>query len=205
MNKEIRIFSSPEFRAYEDGDDKYIEGYALTYNNESKNLGGFVEIIDNNSINENTDISDVMCLFNHKDEYILARNTSKTLEIINDEKGLYYKAKLDMNITYHKDLYLSIQRGDINKSSFAFYLPQDGSGEKWEKIGDKYIRRITQFRIISDVSPVSNAAYQNTTSMVRSFEEVKKELEEEIVAESKEEVKENNVNEYMHKYITLIK
>lgn len=195
MNKEIRLFNNAEFRAIEDQDDYYIEGYALTFNNESKDLGGFFEVIEDRSINENTDISDVVALFNHKDEYILGRNTSNTLEIKKDDKGFFYRVKLDMDISYHKDLYLSIKRGDVNKSSFAFYLPKDGSGERWEKVGNKYIRYITQFSKIADVSPVTNPAYDNTTSLIRLFEDIKKDFEE-----TKDE---SNLNEYMSKYITL--
>ncbi len=195
MNKEVRLFNNAEFRAIEEQDDFYIEGYALTFNNESKDLGGFFEVIEDRAINENTDLSDIVALFNHKDEYILGRNTSKTLEVKKDERGFFYKVKLDMDISYHKDLYLSIKRGDVNKSSFAFYLPKDGSGERWEKVGNKYVRYITQFSKISDISPVTNPAYDNTTSLVRSIEEVKKELE---VKEDK-----NNLNEYMYKYISL--
>jgi hypothetical protein len=179
MSKEIRYIDNIEFRAIEEDNKRYIEGYALKFNNQSKDLGGFVEIIEPRSINENTDMSDVLALFNHSMNYVLARLNSEvsTLELEVDDIGLKYKFEVDEDISYVRDLYKNIQKKNITKSSFGFYLPSDGSGERWEKIDDKYYRYITQFKKIVDVSPVTNPAYDNTSSTVRSFEDAKKELD----------------------------
>ncbi|MEB2775226.1 HK97 family phage prohead protease [Algoriphagus sp. D3-2-R+10] len=191
MNKEIRNIEGVEFRAIEEDGKKYIEGYALKFNSESKDLGGFKEIIETKSINENTDLSDVVALFNHSNNYVLARKNTDvdTLELTVDTEGLKYKFEVDEEVSYIKDLHRNIQKKNISKSSFAFYLPQDGSGERWEKVGNQYYRYITQFKKISDVSPVTNPAYDSTSSMVRSFEDVKKELDKDVAVEVKEEIK----------------
>ncbi|MBC6365791.1 HK97 family phage prohead protease [Algoriphagus sp. AK58] len=195
---EKRYINNSEFRFTEEGDKKYIEGYALVFDSESKDLGGFIEVIDRSSINESTDLSDVVALINHDSNFVLARKNEEanTLFLQVDEKGLKYRFEIDEEISYQKDLYRNVMKGNLSKSSFAFTLPRNGSGEKWEKRTDgKYIRTIKQFASIQDVSVVTNPAYHNTVSLSRSFEEIKKEFEE-----SKNE---SNLNEYMYKYISL--
>lgn len=207
MSKEIRNIEGVEFRAIEEDGKKYIEGYALKFNNESKDLGGFKEIIETKSINENTDLSDVVALFNHSSFYVLARKNDEvdTLSIEVDDTGLRYKFEVDEDISYIRDLYKNIQKKNITKSSFAFYLPTDGSGERWEKIGNQYFRYITQFKKISDVSPVTNPAYDNTSSMVRSFDDIKKELDGDVKIEDVKEEKSISIDNYVYKFHQLKK
>jgi HK97 family phage prohead protease len=188
--KELRNIENADFRAYENEDKKFIEGYGFLFNSESKDLGGFIEVIERSSI-ENVDMSNVTALFNHNNNYVLARKNGdvNTLELEIDEIGLRYKFEVDMEISYQKDLYRNMLKGNISKSSFAFYLPQDGSGERWEKRGDKYYRHITKFARISDVSVVTNPAYDQTVSLARSFDSIKEELtEKEITLSNKEEL-----------------
>ncbi|WP_200974437.1 HK97 family phage prohead protease [Echinicola sp. 20G] len=174
MNKEIRTFSDIEFRATEEEDKKYISGYALKFNTRSKDLGGFYETISREAINEQTDLSDVVALFNHNQNYVLARKNDSvnTLELRVDEVGLFYRFEIDEEISYQKDLYRNIQKGNISKSSFAFRIAEDG--EEWEKRDGMYVRTITAFKGIYDVSPVTNPAYSDTS--VRNLDEVKEKL-----------------------------
>ncbi|NHE57962.1 HK97 family phage prohead protease [Cyclobacterium plantarum] len=173
--KEIRTFSNIEFRTLEENESKYIQGYALKFDTLSKDLGGFYETINRQAINDTTDLSDVVALFNHNPLYVLARksNDVDTLELKVDDTGLYYKFEIDEEISYHKDLFRNIQKGNISKSSFAFKV--NDNGESWEKRDDKYIRTITSFKGIYDVSPVTNPAYEDTS--VRNFEDVIKQLD----------------------------
>ncbi|MBS9525919.1 HK97 family phage prohead protease [Litoribacter alkaliphilus] len=174
--KEIRTFQNVEFRTFEEEGKKYIEGYALKFQKDSRDMG-FIEVIDRNAINDSTDLSDIVALFNHKEDYILARRNSKvnTLEILVDETGLKYRFEVDEDISYIRDLYKLIKKGEISESSFAFRINEDG--EKWEKRGDgKYIRTITSFKGIYDVSVVTKGAYQDTPVDVRKFEDIENTL-----------------------------
>lgn len=205
MKKEIRNFDNIEFRSFEEDGKKYIEGYALKFNQESKDLGGFIEIIESRSIDENTDMSDVVALFNHNMNYVLARKNNEvdTLKIEVDEVGLKYRFEVDNEISYIKDLHRNIEKKNITKSSFGFYLSNDGSGERWEKRDNKYYRHITHFKKIVDVSPVTNPAYDNTTSTVRNFEEIKRNLDNEDIKEIQDEL--NKDYEYDLKFHSLKK
>src|SRR5690606_1727206 len=151
MNREIRTFRDAEYRVFEEEDKKYVEGYALKFNRESRDMG-FIETIDRSAINENTDLSDIVALFNHSENFILARRNGKanSLEITVDDTGLKYRFEVDQEISYMKDIYRLIQKGELSESSFAFRIHE--GGEQWEKRDGQYYRNITSFKGIYDVS-----------------------------------------------------
>lgn len=167
---EVRLFEDIEYRAIENDGIKYIEGYALKFGIESKNLGGFREIIQAGAL-DNADLSDVVALFNHSPNYVLARKNDKvnTLELKVDAVGLFYRFEVDEEVSYIKDLYINIRKGNISKSSFAFKINE--GGDRWEKRDTDYLRTITSFKGIYDVSAVTVPAYDDTYSGIRAFKE----------------------------------
>lgn len=149
-------------------DEHIIEGYAIVFNTLSEDLGGFREIIEPNAIDEELiNNSDIYYLFNHNSESIpLARskNGEGSLKLSIDDKGLKYSFNC-----LNSEFYQIVQRGDLDKSSFAFSLPSDGSGEKWEKSNEyNYIRRITKIDRLYDCSAVLVPAYSQTSVYARS-------------------------------------
>lgn len=149
-------------------DEHIIEGYAIVFNELSEDLGGFREIIEPSAVdNELINNSDIYYLFNHNSESIpLARskNGEGSLKLSIDNKGLKYSFNCLNN-----EFYQIVQRGDLDKSSFAFSLPSDGSGEKWEKSNEyNYIRRITKIERLYDCSAVLVPAYSSTSVYARS-------------------------------------
>lgn len=167
MEKEIRyITGSVEYRAGEEG-DRSIEGYAFKYNKESKNLGGFNEVILPGALDE-ANMDDVVGLFNHRMDNILGRNSSGTLELVEDEVGLKYRINV-ANTTTGNDVLELVKRGDVSGSSFAFSLSQ--GGETWEERDNALpLRKIKNFQRIYDVSPVTDPAYADTSVAKRGFE-----------------------------------
>jgi hypothetical protein len=65
-----------------------------------------------------------------------------------------------------RDLKVSMDRSDIDGSSFAF-MPTE-AGDTWTMTGDKIIREITEADLF-DVSPVTYPAYLATESCLRGF------------------------------------
>ncbi|KEP24752.1 HK97 family phage prohead protease, partial [Bacillus zhangzhouensis] len=63
-----------EIRSDGEGQSEYVEGYALKFEKWSERLGWFKEIISRNAL-ESTDLSNVIALFNHREDFPLARNT----------------------------------------------------------------------------------------------------------------------------------
>jgi uncharacterized protein len=184
MEKEIRSIeaTNSEIRATRRG--RTIEGYAIVFNKESKDLGGFKEIIIPESVDNVLNRSDVLALLNHnEDRGVLGRSTNGvgSLELIPDNFGVKYR--FDAPDTVLGDEVLSgVRRGDIRTSSFAFSVSE---GQKWEKRDDdSYLRTITQFDKIYDVSPVYREAYSDTTVAVRNLIEIRTSEAEKTAAEA---------------------
>ena len=152
-------------------DSRCVEGYAIVFNKDSRELGGFTEIIEPTALNGVLEKSDVLCLLNHnEDRGVLARSKfgNGSLELTVDEVGLKYRFNAP-NTALGDELLEGLSRGDISTSSFAFRCATD----KWEKRSQgNYLRRITQFGEIFDVSPVYKEAYEDTTVAKRSLEQI---------------------------------
>tara|TARA_R100000781_G_scaffold26759_2_gene19854 strand:- start:8787 stop:9569 length:783 start_codon:yes stop_codon:yes gene_type:complete len=131
-----------------------VVGHAAVFNTLSEDLGGFREKINPDAFN-NVLENDVRAFFNHDPNHLLARVSSGTLRLSVDEKGLRYEFDLPDTST-GRDLLVSMERGDINQSSFAFTIDSDS----WDKSDDGMdIRTINKVKRLYDVSPVSIPAY----------------------------------------------
>lgn len=155
-------------------ESRKVEGYAVVFNSESNDLGGFKEIIEPTALDGVIEKSDILCLLNHnEDKGVLARSKngtgSLTLEI--DDKGLRYSFDAP-NTNLGDELLEGLKRGDITTSSFAFRVGKD----RWDKNSDgTYLRTICNISELFDVSPVYRAAYDATSVNVdtRGLDEVK--------------------------------
>ena len=152
-------------------ESRTVEGYALVFNKESRDLGGFKETIDSSSLDGVIAKSDILCLLNHNEERgVLARSKfgNGSMELTIDDTGLRYKFDAP-NTQLGDELLEGIRRGDISTSSFAFKVAED----KWEKRSDgSYLRRITKFSELYDVSPVYKEAYPDTSVALRKMKEI---------------------------------
>ena len=162
---ERRVYDDIEIRSLEDG-RKVITGYAIVFDKESRDLGGFTEVIKPEAM-EGANVSDVVALFNHDPNIVLGR-TEKTLKLIVDEGGVRYEIE-PPNTSQANDLMESIARGDIRGSSFGFTIRSNG--DKWTKPQTEnglWKRDVTGFDKIYDVSPVVFPAYEATdTSLAK--------------------------------------
>ena len=188
MNKEKRFTSNDiEVRKLDDGTE-LIEGYAIVFDSDSRNLGGFIEQIDPGAL-DNTDTSDVVALFNHDNNIVLGR-TPATLSLTIDKRGLRYSITPPDTMAA-KDLLTSIKRNDIRGSSFQFSIAKDG--DKWNEPAERgmlWERKITNISKLWDVSPVTVPAYEATDTTVAKRElgiiKDKKELEDNKAIERQE-------------------
>lgn len=157
--KEVRML---EDNITSQPDSRKVEGYAVVFNSESRDLGGFTEVIAPDALEGVVAKSDILCLLNHnEDKGVLARSNkgtgSLTLEV--DDLGLRYSFEAP-NTNLGDELLEGIRRGDISTSSFAFRVGKD----KWDKKEDgSYLRTICNITEMFDVSPVYRAAYDSTS------------------------------------------
>ncbi len=164
-NIERRIMPVSIKKKDDDSESRRIVGYAAVFNSASETLwGSFIEEVDSAAFDE-ADMSDVRALFNHDANKILAR-TPRTLSVEIDNAGLRYKFDMP-DTTAGNDLLESMRRGDVTQSSFGFTVIED----EWiDRSADGLLplRRILKVGQVFDVSPVTYAAYPETTSEVRS-------------------------------------
>lgn len=144
-----------------------VEGYAARFNVRSVDLGGFREVIEPGAFrgvlrDKNTD---VRATFNHNMSVVLGRQGSKTLEVKEDKRGLFYRLRLP-DTTQARDLVTSMQRGDIAHSSFMFA----GARDSWttEKVdGMSFeLRTVHEVSRLFDVSIVTMPAYPDASAHV---------------------------------------
>jgi len=173
MDREIRCidYSHAEIRLVRK--TRRVEGYGIVFNKESKDLGGFTEIIEPDAAADVLERSDVLALLNHDESKgLLARSTNGegTLDLIKDKVGVKYSFEAP-DTALGDEVLSGVRRGDIRTSSFSFSVSK---GQKWEKRKDgSYLRTITKFDAIYDVSPVYREAYADTTVAVRSLTDLK--------------------------------
>jgi HK97 family phage prohead protease len=143
-----------------------VEGHAAVFERLSQNLGGFVEQIAPTAFDRTLgDNPDVRALINHDASHLLGRTRSGTLRLSKDASGLLYE--IDMPDRQDaRDLIVSMERGDISHSSFAFYVMRDG--DEWDQTDQGMpLRTLTALSIHNgDVSPVTYPAYEDTDSGV---------------------------------------
>lgn len=171
-DREVRTFTLDEksFEARADGTRRII-GHAAVFNQWSDDLGGFREQIAPGAFAEAINADDVRALFNHDTNQVLGRNRSKTLTLLEDQRGLLSEIILP-DTQLAKDLEVLMKRGDINQMSFAFSIEQDG--QTWKKVGDgPWERTITKVAQLFDVSVVTFPAYPQTDAAVRALQVVK--------------------------------
>lgn len=152
--KEIRKLDM-QFKAEDTSDGKMeIKGYAAVFN--SPETYGYTEVISEKAFDD-ADMTDVVLRYNHNDSFmVLARTRNKSLELNVDDKGLFIDAKLQDDITDHRNIFNAIKSGLIDKQSFAFVVDED------EYDYDTDTRTITKIGKVFDVSVVDQPFYNAT-------------------------------------------
>lgn len=164
-----QFFPSVELRAYmsEDEDKMLLEGYAVVFNSESRDLGGFTEVVKENALDEALNRnSDVLALYGHDYANVLGRQSAGTLQLDKDEKGIKFMLDLP-NTQLGRDVYTLVERGDLKGNSFGFTVEKDS----WNKVGEKVVRTIEQVKDLFEISIVSLPAYEATELVKRSYED----------------------------------
>lgn len=159
MELETRFTAGAELRM--EGDEKpKIRGYASVFDTPADIGGMFTERVRPGAFKKTLMESDVRCLWNHDPNYVLARNKSGTLSMIEDDFGL--KVEIDpVDAQWSRDLQASMRRGDVNQMSFAFKTEK----EDWDHVANE--RTLVEVRLF-DVSVVTYPAYPQAMAQVRS-------------------------------------
>lgn len=145
-----------------------IGGYAAKHNTRSQNLGGFVETIAPTFFrkSEGDGWPGVMARYNHDDNWLLGTTDGGTLRLSVDDTGLQYEVDLP---SFRSDVYELVQRGDVQRSSFAFITIED----EWSLDENGFpLRTLVTGRTV-DVAPVNSPAYMDTSTGLRTLAEAR--------------------------------
>lgn len=171
-NALVQRFYAAKLETRDDsGVEGRIAGRPIVLNSRT-DLGPFDEIIDSGALTE-TNLNDVRLCLNHDTSYVYARSrknsVKNTMWIDTDTEGLKFEADLAIKESSRaKDLYVAIERGDIDKMSFMFSIDE----ERWEDLeSDHPTRHITKIGSVVEISPVTFPAYDATEINARSNEE----------------------------------
>jgi len=142
---------------------KTIRGYASVFDSLSTDLGGFREIVApgafTRALAKNPDLR---LLYNHNAEAVLARSSSGSLEVVQDDTGLRIWARVDMEDPDVARVVPKMMRGDVDEMSFAFTVEED----EWDVSGDYPLRTIRSVGELFEVSITPWGAYSATKAEV---------------------------------------
>ena len=116
--RQVRSIAS-NFKTREDGEEKRIEGYFAVFNSVYEIAPGMTESVAPGAFAETLD-GDIRALTDHETMYVLGRNEAGTLELREDEKGLWGSILINPNDQDAMNLYARVERGDVNQCSFGF-------------------------------------------------------------------------------------
>lgn len=177
MGKEIRSIQGDIHVVQRDNSDdpRQIQGYAVLFNTESVDLGGFIEVIKPNAL-DGVDLSAVQLIYGHENNSILARVDSGNLTLTVDETGLFFVATL-ADTSLANDVYQDILAGNLKGMSFGFTIPEDGDDWIFDR-GDTAVHVVNQIGDVVEITITPNPAYQDTSvSVKRSLDEARKDKE----------------------------
>ncbi len=159
--------ASVEFRDSGDGEKRpTIVGYASVFNSESRNLGGFIETVHPRAFDDILSSNpDVLGLYNHDKNKLLARSGNGSLKLSVDPHGLRYEMSLPATRDA-EDVAIMVKEGLVTGSSFAFAVKKSG-GDVWST-DDRGMKRreIRSVGLLEDVGPVVRPAYDASSVVV---------------------------------------
>ena len=167
MKEKIESRRITEIRAAGEG-SRTISGTAIVFDKESNVLGRwdpFTEIIKREAVTpELIAKSNIVMLWNHEDDMVpLARSKygKGTLTITITETGVDFSFEAKQT-PFGDEILAAVRAGDVDSCSFAFTVAEDG--EEWfSKPDGGYLRTITKFEELFDLSLVNNPAYAEAT------------------------------------------
>lgn len=116
------------------------------------------------------DKQEVVAKYNHDSNQVLGRTSNGHLRLSVDDVGLAYEIDLP-DTQVGRDLVVSLERGDVVGSSFAFDIAPGGITRDFSD-GDVTIT-LTDLDL-GDVGPVANPAYTSTDAALRNDEDWQK-------------------------------
>ncbi len=164
-----------EFTTRDENGTPTIEGYFAVFNSIYEIAPGMTESVAPGAFSK-TLAGDIRALTNHDTTLVLGRTKAHTLELREDEHGLWGKISINPKDADAMNLYERVRRGDVDQCSFGF----DIVSEETDFRDDGSVHWTIQDVTLYEVSCCTFPAYQETNISARSEERasmVKRELD----------------------------
>ena len=164
MKREVRPVMT-EFVTREEGEMPTIEGYFSVFNSIYEIAPGMTESVARGAFSK-TLAGDIRALTNHDTTLVLGRTAAHTLELREDEHGLWGKISINPKDTDAMNLYERVKRGDVNQCSFGFEIDSEETDFRDDGTVHWTITEVTLY----EVSCCTFPAYKETNISARSDE-----------------------------------
>jgi len=162
--RQVRSIAS-KFETRESGEERKIEGYFAVFNSNYDIMDDMSESIAPGAFT-NTLADDIRALVNHDSTLVLGRTTAHTLELRQDEHGLWGSISINPKDADAVNLYERVKRGDVSQCSFGFDIVKQES----EVRDDGHVHWTIREVKLYEVSCVTFPAYEETNVSARSKE-----------------------------------
>lgn len=150
------IDATADFKTREDGEDRIIEGYFSVFDSEYQVWDDWTEVVKQGAFRETLKKDDIRALVNHDTTLVLGRTTADTLELREDEHGLFGRIKVNPNDQDAMNLYARVQRGDVTQCSFGFDVLANET-EKRDGITYTYLTDVKLYEVSCCTFPAYTA------------------------------------------------
>ncbi|KEF95175.1 HK97 family phage prohead protease [Mycobacterium sp. TKK-01-0059] len=141
-----------------------ITGYAAVFN-ERADIGPYFEVLAPTAFDAvlANPATDVRAFLDHDSGKLLGRQSSGTLRLSTDTRGLHFEVDLP-DTSAGRDARELINRGDMTGVSFGFKPDQ----ETWDTYEGRDLRTHLSIARLVEISPVSLPAYSGTSVALRA-------------------------------------
>ena len=169
MSEKLRQLRSvaTKFETREDGDEHvpHISGYFASFTDIYEIAPGMTESIAQGAFSRTLG-GDIRALVNHDTTLVLGRTKAHTLELKEDEHGLWGDVTINPNDVDAMNLYERVKRGDVDQCSFGFEIV----GEETEVRPDGSVHWTLTDVNLFEVSACTFPAYKETNISARNAE-----------------------------------
>ena len=169
MSEKLRQLRSvaTKFETREDGEEHvpHISGYFASFTDAYEIAPGMTESIAKGAFSRSLG-GDIRALVNHDTTLVLGRTKAHTLELKEDEHGLWGDITINPNDVDAMNLYERVKRGDVDQCSFGFEIV----GEETDYRPDGSIHWTLTDVELHEVSACTFPAYKETNISARCAE-----------------------------------
>ena len=160
--RQVRCLAQ-KFQTRDESGELYIEGYFSVFNSPYELWEGASEIVKPGAFSGCMG-QDTRALINHDSTLVLGRTKAGTLELKEDEHGLWGRIRINREDGDAMNLYARVQRGDVDQCSFGFNIKRETFVDLG---GDQYRWEIEEVDPLYEVSVCTFPAYQETSVAAR--------------------------------------